>query len=63
MIKFPDECHGTLLMNVNIGSSNGFVQSGNQPLPELTLIQIYVGTWRHFATVNWFVIFSQVQPD
>ena len=32
---------------VNIGSGNGLVPSGNKPLPEPVLTQIYVTTWRH----------------
>ena len=31
---------------VNIGSGNGLVPSGNKPLPEPVLTQIYVTTWR-----------------
>ena len=32
---------------VNIGSGNGLVPSGNKPLPEPMLTQIYVVTWCH----------------
>ena len=32
---------------VNIGSGNGLVPSGNKPLPELMLTQIYVTKWHH----------------
>ena len=32
---------------VNIGSGNGLVPSGNKPLPEPMLTQIYVAKWRH----------------
>ena len=35
---------------VNIGSGNGLVPSGNKPLPEPMLTQIYVVIWRHQAT-------------
>ena len=35
---------------VNIGSGNGLVASGNKPLPEPMLTQIYVVIWRHQAT-------------
>ena len=31
----------------NIGSGNGLVPSGNKPLPEPMLTQIYVAIWRH----------------
>ena len=34
---------------VNIGSNNGMVQSGNRPLPEPMLTQIYVPIWRYLA--------------
>ena len=33
--------------SVNIGSGNGLVPSGNKPVPEPMLTQIYVVTWRH----------------
>ena len=32
---------------VNIGSGNGLVPSGNKPLPESLLTQIYDALWRH----------------
>ena len=32
---------------VNIGSGNGLVPSGNKLLPEPLLAQIYVVIWRH----------------
>ena len=32
---------------VNIGSGNGLVPSGNKPLSEPMLTQIYVAKWRH----------------
>ena len=32
---------------VNIDSGNGLVPSGNKPLPEPMLTQIYVAKWRH----------------
>ena len=34
-------------IDVNIGSGNGLVPPGNNPLPELMLIQIYVSLWCH----------------
>ena len=37
---------------VNIGSGNGLVSSGNKPLPEPVLTQIYVAKWRHLASMN-----------
>ena len=33
--------------DVNIGSGNGLVPSGNKPLPEPMLTQISVTIWRH----------------
>ena len=33
--------------SVKIGSGNGLVPSGNKPLPERMLTQIYVAIWRH----------------
>ena len=30
----------------NIGSGNGLVSSGNKPIPEPMVIQIYVAVWR-----------------
>ena len=35
------------LTDVNIGSGNGLVPSGNKPLPEPMLTQIYVVKCRH----------------
>ena len=32
---------------VNIGSGNGLVPSGNKPLPEPILTQIYITIWHH----------------
>ena len=37
---------------VNIGSGNGLVPSGNKPLPEPMLTQIYVAKWHHQASMN-----------
>ena len=34
---------------VNIGLGNGLVPSGNNPLPEPMLTQIYIVIWRHYA--------------
>ena len=46
LVKLPsDECNWILL--VNFGSGNGLVPSGNKPLPEAMLTQIYVAIWRH----------------
>ena len=40
------EWHGTLLMiSQHIGSCNGLVPPGNEPLPEPKLTQIYVTIW------------------
>ena len=36
-----------LLWKVNIISGNGILPSGNKPLSEPVLTQIYVATWRH----------------
>ena len=48
------ECHKTSLMinQFNIGSCNGFVASGNKPLPEPMLTQIYVTIWQHKVTMS-----------
>ena len=46
------ECHRTPLMIINIGSGNGLVPSGNKPLPDPMLTQIYVPIWRHQATMS-----------
>ena len=51
MIMPSDECHGILLM-VNIDSGNGLVLSGNKPLPEPVLTQIYVIMCRHQVTMS-----------
>ena len=36
-----------LIDDVNIGSGNGLVPSGNKPLPEPMMSHIYVGKCRH----------------
>ena len=38
---------------LNIGSGNGLVPSGNKPLPEPMLIQIYVTIWHHITRAQW----------
>ena len=47
--KLPSgDCHKTSLMiTVNIGSGNGMVPAGNNPISEPMLTQISVATWRH----------------
>ena len=37
---------------VNIGSDNGLVSSGNEPLPEPMLSKITVAVWRHRASMS-----------
>ena len=37
---------------INIGSGNGLVSSGNKPLPEPILTQIYVAIWCDQATMS-----------
>ena len=37
---------------INIGSGNGLLLSGNKPLSEPMLTQIFVAIWRHQATVG-----------
>ena len=37
---------------VNIGAGNGLVPSGNNPLPEPMLTQIYVAIWHQQATMS-----------
>ena len=39
--------------SLNIGSGNGFVPSGNKPLPEPMLNQISVAIWCHYATMSY----------
>ena len=39
-------------MKVNIGSDNGLVPSGNQPLPKLMVTTVYVAIWCHKATMS-----------
>ena len=39
--------HWTSLMVVNIDLGNGLVPSGNKPLPEPMLTQIFVAIWHH----------------
>ena len=39
-------------VSVNTGSGNGLVPSGNKPLPEPMLTQIYVTIWHHQATMS-----------
>ena len=41
-----------LIDDVSIGSGNGLVPSGNKPLAEPMLTQIYVSIWRHRATMS-----------
>ena len=38
---------GSYWWEVNIGSDNGMVPSGNSPLPELLVTQICVTIWSH----------------
>ena len=38
-------------MSVRIGLGNGLVLSGNKPLPEPMLTEIYVAIWWHLATM------------
>ena len=38
---------------VNIVSGNGLVPSGNKPLFEPMLIDIYIAAWRHQETLSW----------
>ena len=37
---------------VNIGSGDGLVPTGNEPLPESMLTQIIVATWYHKPTMS-----------
>ena len=41
-----------LLWLLNIGSANALVPSGNKPLPEPVLTQIYVSIWQSSVKVN-----------
>ena len=40
------KCHQNSLM-IKIDSGKGLVPSGNKPLPEPKMTQIYVAIWRH----------------
>ena len=46
------DSHWTSLIKVSVGSGNGLVPSGNKPLPEPMLTQIYVTIWHHSATIG-----------
>ena len=63
-----DECHWTLQRgctvplfdlteDVNIGSGNELLPSGNKSLPEPMLSQIYVAAWCHYDTI--IVVFNE----
>ena len=43
---------GSWQMSVRIGLGNGLVLSGNKPLPEPMLTEIYVAIWCHLATMS-----------
>ena len=43
---FSNELYRAPLKKATIGAGNGLV-SGNKPLPQPILTQIYVATWRH----------------
>ena len=43
---------GEFFWYVNISLGDVLVTSGNKPLPEQILTQIYVAIWRHRATVD-----------
>ena len=48
-IKLPaDKCYNMISLKImqNIGSDNGLVPSGNEPLPEPLLTQFFVTIWR-----------------
>ena len=40
------------LTDVNIGSGNGLVPSGNKPLPESMLAQLNVAKWHHQTSTS-----------
>ena len=44
---------GPRLSWVNMGSDNGLVPSGNKPLSEPILTQIYATIWRHQTTISY----------
>ena len=52
------ECHRTPLMIDNIGSGNGLMPSGNKPLPEPVLSQIYVASLGHNELSNSLLSFD-----
>ena len=41
---------------INIGSGNGLLPLGNQPLPEPVLTQMYVAVWCHSTKIRWIMI-------
>ena len=54
--KLPwNECHCA-----NVGSGNGLVPSGNKPLHEPMLTQIYVAIWRHELIQSRLQTFLQI---
>ena len=40
--------------DVNIGSGNNCVPSGNKPHPGPMLTKLFNAVWRHQATMSWF---------
>ena len=58
-----DECHWTLLMRDQHGSDNGLVPSGNKPLPEPMLTQIYVAIWRHYNDLTSLSMYNVFMND
>ena len=51
IVKLPSDT-GPNLGEVSIGSGNGLVPSGNKPLPEPMLIEIYVAIWCYRAVLT-----------
>ena len=47
---------------INIGLDNGLVPSGNKPLLEPVVNQIYVVIWCHQATMAWCLYLNQCWP-
>ena len=52
LLDYEMNAKGPHRWQVNIGSGNGLVLSGNKPLPEPMLTQFHVTIWHHQATTR-----------
>ena len=61
-ISSSESAKGPGWWQVNIGSGNGLLPSGNTPLPAWgKLTQICVTIWHHKATMSWHLIYCWTQ--